>query len=461
MKQNSVEVSIIVRTRNEELWISHCLEMLFKQDFENFEVVLVDNNSSDNTVSVAKRYPIAKVLNIDKFYPGQAINIGIRASSGKYIVCISAHCIPKDNQWLKNLHCNFNSNQKLAGVYGRQLPLAYTNNSDKRDLLITFGRDKKIQEKDYFFHNANSMLPRDIWEKFPFDEKVTNIEDRVWGREVIEAGYQIAYDPDASVFHYHGLHQHEDISDRAKGIASILDKVDQDLAGELPESLKPENINVACILLVKGNINQSSLEYKLLSKVFQELKASSNVNKIYILSLDENLALSIGGIWIDRNKAKFNDESLNVESLLCLALKEIENQKFFPETILYVNHSYAFRPQNLFDNLIEEAQYKGFNTVFPCFVDYGHYWQNLSDKGLIQIDSSMESRDNREPIMRALYGLGCATSSSIIRIGKISGGKIGIFPIDDYQYTLSYREKGSAKIIKSLFNYGHGNEKRN
>ena len=73
----------------------------------------------------------------------------------------------------------------------------------------------------------------------------------------------------------------------------------------------------------------------------------------------------------------------------------------------------------------------------------------------------MESRDNREPIMRALYGLGCATSSSIIRIGKISGGKIGIFPIDDYQYTLSYREKGSAKIIKSLFNYGHGNEKRN
>jgi len=452
MNSKSPKVSIIVRTYNEERWIAHCLGAIFSQDFDNFEVILVDNNSTDHTVEVAKRYPISTIVKIDKFFPGKALNDGIRASSGNYIVCISAHCIPKDKQWLQNLYNNFDENEKLAGVYGRQLPVSYTIDADKRDLLITFGRDRKVQVKDYFFHNANSMFPREIWDQFPFDENVPNIEDRVWGKEVIEAGYQIVYDPDAPVYHYHGLHQHKDFSVRAKGIASILDKTDQDVSSDLPESLKPENIAVASVLLVNEKVNKESLEFKLLSSVVEELNASVYVDKVYIVSLDQNIVLSVGGEWIDRNKAKFNDKNINIEMLLSLSLEEIEKRNFFPETILYVNHHYPFRPESLFDNLISEAQYTGCSSVFPCFVDYGHYWQNFPDKGLLQIDSSMESRNNREPVMRALYGLGCATSSSIIRRGSIVGGKIGIFPIDDYKFTLNSREIGSKEIIKKLLN---------
>ena len=61
------KISIIIRTKNEEDWINHCLEVVFKQDYQDFEVILVDNNSSDHTVAVARRYPIAKVINIDDF----------------------------------------------------------------------------------------------------------------------------------------------------------------------------------------------------------------------------------------------------------------------------------------------------------------------------------------------------------------------------------------------------------
>ena len=81
--------------------------------------------------------------------------------------------------------------ENIAGVYGRQEPLAFTSDLDKRDLLTIFGLDKKIQVKDSFFHNANSAFRRDIWGKYPFDEKVTNIEDRVWGEKVIQQGFQL------------------------------------------------------------------------------------------------------------------------------------------------------------------------------------------------------------------------------------------------------------------------------
>ena len=54
------KISIIIRTKNEEDWISHCLEMIYNQDFQDFEVILVDNNSSDHTIDIAKRYPLSK-----------------------------------------------------------------------------------------------------------------------------------------------------------------------------------------------------------------------------------------------------------------------------------------------------------------------------------------------------------------------------------------------------------------
>ena len=43
-------VSIIIRTKNEERWISQCLDAIFKQTYKNFEIILVDNYSNDKTV---------------------------------------------------------------------------------------------------------------------------------------------------------------------------------------------------------------------------------------------------------------------------------------------------------------------------------------------------------------------------------------------------------------------------
>ena len=60
--------------------------------------------------------------------------------------------------------------KNIAGVYGRQLPLHSTSSDDARDLLVTFGNEDKIQKKDPFFHNANSIIKKDIWNKINFDE---------------------------------------------------------------------------------------------------------------------------------------------------------------------------------------------------------------------------------------------------------------------------------------------------
>jgi len=421
------EISIIIRTKNEERWIAHCLTAIFQQDYDDFEVVLVDNASLDHTVHVAQRFPLASIIKIDKFLPGKALNDGIRASKGQFIVCLSAHCIPKNKSWLSTLLKNFKSDDMLAGVYGRQLPLSFTEDIDKRDLLTVFGQDRRVQIKDYFFHNANSMLRREVWEKFPFDEHVTNIEDRVWGKLVVDAGYHIIYDPDASVYHHHGLHQGNEPK-RAKGVISIIEQIDNDTANDLPDSMKPEFINIVAVIPVQEKLTTDAEAYQLLKNSVDQLKKSIYIKQIYLLTDNNNLAKKLDVQCIDRNT--FSDNySLGIDELLQKSLAFIESLNDFPEAILYVNYEYLNRPINLFDEIIYDAQYKGYDTVFPGYMDYGHYWIENENNEFYQTDSSMKNRKDRMPVYKALYGLGCLTSAAIIRSGKLIGGKIGILPI--------------------------------
>ncbi len=60
-------VSIIIRTKNEEKWISSCLKSVFRQEYKNIEVIIVDNMSIDRTVAKAQKFPI-KLVTIKDFF---------------------------------------------------------------------------------------------------------------------------------------------------------------------------------------------------------------------------------------------------------------------------------------------------------------------------------------------------------------------------------------------------------
>ena len=118
--------SIIVRTKNEERWISSCIKAIHDQDYDNYEIVIVDNNSTDKTIEKSKQLKVDEIVTIKDYLPGKALNEGIRVSKGDYIVCLSSHCIPTDNKWLSNLVNAIEENENYAGVYGRQEPMSFS-----------------------------------------------------------------------------------------------------------------------------------------------------------------------------------------------------------------------------------------------------------------------------------------------------------------------------------------------
>jgi len=434
INDHPTKISVIIRTYNEEKWIGHCLDAVFNQKVNaSIEVILVDNSSTDHTVEIAKRFPVKEIISIKKFLPGKALNDGIRRSTGNYIVCLSSHCIPEKETWLQTMMDSIKKEPKVAGVYGRQLPLSFTDPIDKRDLLIVFGLDKRVQKKDYFFHNANSMIPRIIWENFPFDEKVTNIEDRLWGKVVIKNGYNIIYEPEAAVYHHHGLHQGND-TERASGVVAVLEKIDGKTMNHIPNSMLPEKLNIAAIIPIKGKLSTKDKEFDYLKKLVKDLEKSKYLKSIYCICEDALICSSLGIKWLDRRVIK-NSNSLSLNKLLLQATDLIEAEGDFPESILYANHDYLSRPVGIFDELIEDAQYKGCDTVFPGLVDYGHYWYNNEKKEFAQTDPSLKPREKRDPLYKALYGLGCLTATWVIRSGQMIGGKVGILALEDSKYS--------------------------
>lgn len=226
-----MKAAVVVRTKNEEAWIARVFDALARQVDVEAEIVVVDNDSTDATVEVARRYA-CRVVNIPdrEFTHGRALNLGIRETTADLVAVLSGHCVPVNERWLLRFAANFNA-PSIAGVYGRQEPLPDSTAFDKRDLWTTFGRDRRIQRRDHFFHNANSMIRRSVWAEVPFNEALPGVEDRDWARRVQDLGWRIAYEPHASVYHHHGIHQGRD-EDRAVRVARVIELIQGGTTGE-------------------------------------------------------------------------------------------------------------------------------------------------------------------------------------------------------------------------------------
>jgi rhamnosyltransferase len=217
-------ISVVIRTKNEERWLRQCLTAVSRQAYRPLEVILVDNASKDATVRIAEEFG-CRVLFIDDrdFSFGRALNLGISVAKGEFVAILSGHCIPLNEKWLACLSAAF-VNEQVAGVYGRQEPLPDSDAFDKRDLWTTFGLESRIQKKDFFFHNANSMIRRRVWQEIPFDEQISGVEDRDWAKKVLARGYTIIYETSASVHHYHGIHQGRNV-ERAERVVRVIELI--------------------------------------------------------------------------------------------------------------------------------------------------------------------------------------------------------------------------------------------
>jgi rhamnosyltransferase len=444
-------VSIIIRTRNEERWITQCLHGVFNQDYENLEVIIVDNESDDKTIEKAKQFKIKKIAACKEYLPGKALNIGIREARGEYIVCLSGHCIPVNNQWLGSLLRNFEV-PDIAGIYGRQEPMSFTSNFDKRDLALIFGLDRKVQVKDSFFHNANSAIRKAVWQKAPFDETVTNIEDRVWAQKVLQMGFKIVYEPEASVYHYHGIHQ-DGNAERCSNVVKIMESLNKDYNYK---SIEIEKLNVVALIPIRGPVqylNEKPLMYYTIKRALE----SRYIKKV-IVSTDNaelaKLAEELGARAPFLRDSSLSKEYVDLAKVLQYSLNKIEELKIFPDLIVPLEITFPFRPKGLLDDMILQLAENGFDTVIAAKKENKGIWKEREGK-IIQLEEGLTPRQFKEPAYIELRGIGCVTHPEFLREGALSGRRIGIYDINNPYSHLEVRNEEdfnmAAPLLKDWF----------
>lgn len=439
-------ISIIIRTKNEERWITHVLRAVFIQKYKNFEVIIVDNESIDKTLEKAKQFKIHKVITCKKYFPGNALNLGIKAANGKYIVSLSGHCIPVNELWLSNLINNFND-YRVAGVYGRQEAMAFTSDSDKRDLALIFGLDSKVQIKDSFFHNANSMFRRELWQKFPFDETVTNIEDRIWAQNVLQAGYKIIYEPQASVYHYHGIHQDGNVQ-RCSNIVRILESLNKDYKYK---SINMDKFNIVAIVPVRGPI-QYLKKKPLLAYTIEKALESQYIKRVMISTDDRKiakLAQELGAEAPFIRDSSLSKKYVDLGKVLQYSLQRIEELNIFPDLVVLLEVTFPFRPKGLLDDMILQLAKNGLDSVIAARKENKAIWKQKEGE-IVQLDEGLMPRQFKDPTFLELRGVACITHPEFIREGNILGEKIGMYEVSNPYSHLEVRSDEDFKMASSL-----------
>jgi len=195
-----------MRSRNDAGLIGETLRIVYGQTIKEFELINVDNASSDGTPEIIKRYNNAgKIINIKNgdYVPGKVLNAAVEIAAGDIIVFLNSDATPCDERWLENLVAGLEPATGAVAVYGRQIARRDANLLIKTDYARAYRSEgKKSELNEMMFSFASAAFYRHIWKNHRFYEGGLS-EDMEWCARITEAGYKCAYIPGSAVYHSH------------------------------------------------------------------------------------------------------------------------------------------------------------------------------------------------------------------------------------------------------------------
>lgn len=217
MSKNII-ISIIIPCFNGEKYIKGCLDSILKSKFSNYEVIVVDDVSTDNSRKILKEYQKFKKIQLfflkKKTGPAKAKNLAVKNSSGKYLLFLDMDTeIARDS--LTEIVTKFKQDKQMGALQAKLMDGKSQKIETVGHFLSIVGfpyeigtgeKEKKYHQEQLIFgaRNAAMAIRRDLFWKigayeedyFTYGEE-TDLSWRVW-----LAGYKICYLPSAKVYHF-------------------------------------------------------------------------------------------------------------------------------------------------------------------------------------------------------------------------------------------------------------------
>ena len=201
-----LKFSVIVPAFNAEIILTSCLEALLAQSMpkEDYEVIVVDDGSTDNTSKTAQQFNVKTICQPNRG-PAAARNRGVAEARGDVILFTDSDCIP-DRKWIQEMTLPF-ENPEVVGVKGAYKTcqtrlaarFAQAEFEDRYDLLQPLPSIDMID-------TYSAAFRKDIFQEMGgFDESfpVANNEDTDFSYRLSAASHKLVFNREAFVYHTH------------------------------------------------------------------------------------------------------------------------------------------------------------------------------------------------------------------------------------------------------------------
>ena len=194
--------SVIIPFYNKEKSLEACIESLLLQDFpkDNYELITVNNNSTDNSLAIIKKYPQIQVIHEALQNPYAARNTGILHAAGSVMVFTDADVEVRPD-WLSRIHQAIEKNgyDILIGWYMPARPIKLLQ---IHGLLISERIQRALRQNDPSMLTAcaaNLIIKKEIFLKENLFQNTSNSEDMYFTIRCLKKGYRVGFDENIGI----------------------------------------------------------------------------------------------------------------------------------------------------------------------------------------------------------------------------------------------------------------------
>ena len=226
------KISIIVPAFNEAKTIKNCIKSLQNLDYPNFEIIVIDDGSTDNTLEIVSKCDYAKVFSQENQGKPIALNNGISHSSGEIILTVDADT-ELDSNALRTIAKRFAANNKLGAVAGnvkvkREPTILNTIQSAEYATGINLVRKgQSVLGTVMIVPGPVAALKKEVIEEVGYFSDDTFAEDFDITVKILKKGYEIEYE-EASLAYTDTPKNIEDLIKQRRrwyrGMIQVLDK---------------------------------------------------------------------------------------------------------------------------------------------------------------------------------------------------------------------------------------------
>ncbi|MBI3999476.1 MAG: glycosyltransferase [Candidatus Omnitrophica bacterium] len=187
---------------NASAHIEECLDRVFASEFREFETILIDDGSTDDTLAKVAQYPCRVLKNEVKQGAAHSRNRGMETAKGDLILLIDSDIlIPPD--FLNRVWNFFSDHPDVSILQGCYSHKPYYRNllSQYKHYIFSFRGSRPGGTYINYVHTACVAMRREVFRKFRFDENLKRREDIELGLRCSENGYLIYADTSLTVGH--------------------------------------------------------------------------------------------------------------------------------------------------------------------------------------------------------------------------------------------------------------------